>query len=69
LEDVGMTPDSPLDVSYDRENDILTIEGIKYAGGLFRNFGYAFQRGELFTVLERKDGVLSVRRVLLEPEQ
>ena len=31
-----MRPDGQLEFSYDAVSDVLTVEGVKYSGGLFR---------------------------------
>lgn len=38
--------------SYDQDNDIMTIEGIKYSGDLFRAWGEnGIDSGQLFKIL------------------
>ena len=56
-----------LNFDYDELTDILTIEGVRYSGQIFRSFG-VFPRGELFMFLDRRDGVVEVRRVRSEQD-
>jgi len=48
-----------LKFSYDEERDIFTINGIRYAGRLFRFFGAA-PEGRLFEILKREDGAVTI---------
>lgn len=47
-----------LQVSYDREMDVITIEGIRYSGELFRTFGMA-PVGTWLRIMERENLVLT----------
>lgn len=49
----------PLSVSYNAVNDILTIDGFKFAGELMRTFT-ATPCGTIFRIIERKDGLITV---------
>lgn len=49
----------PLSVSYDAANDILTVDGFKFAGELLRTFTVT-PCGTMFRIVERKDGVITV---------
>jgi hypothetical protein len=53
--------DKPLQFSYDQAKDVITIEGIKYAGDLFRGLGFGLQHGQLFRVVSRDAGVLTLQ--------
>lgn len=54
---------APLDVKpYDAEQDVMTIEGIRYSGELFRELGFSAQVGQLLRVVERTDGVVTLVR-------
>lgn len=55
-------PTQGLAYQYDEDTDVLTVEGIKYAGSVFRAFGIA-PIGTTFKIVERKDGIVTVRRV------
>lgn len=50
----------PLEFSYDKVNDILTIEGVRYAGSLFRDWGgiHPTPNNEWLKIVSREDGVL-----------
>jgi hypothetical protein len=50
----------PLRFDYDDERDVLTIEGVAYAGGLFRTLGLA-PVGAKIEIVAREDDVLTVR--------
>jgi hypothetical protein len=54
-----------LEHSYDPDKDQITIEGIHYSGSMFRDLG-GFPIGEVIEIVEREDGVLTVKRY--EPE-
>ncbi len=58
---------TPLTVSYDAETDVLTINGLKYLGEVFRNFAsphaYEFYR------LIRKDDLAIIVPASLNAEQ
>lgn len=49
-----------LDFSYDAPNDIMTIEGIRYAGEMFREFGLGPNPGKWLRIISIEDGVLTV---------
>jgi hypothetical protein len=51
--------------TYDRETDVMTIEGIRYSGALLRELG-VLPVGKLIRVVAREDGVLTLRVVLDE---
>ena len=52
-----------LAVSYDADSDVLTIEGTRYAGSLFRALGaQGFAVGARLEIIARDDGVISLRR-------
>lgn len=57
-----------LNFSYDAESDCLTIEGLKYSGEIFRKLGGAFQIGIPFILLNRKDGVVTVKAIRFEED-
>ena len=46
-----------LQFSYDETNDVLTVEGIRYSGELFRTLGFG-AIGSVLRLVERKDGVV-----------
>lgn len=47
-------------IEYDTENDVLVIEGVKYAADVFRTLGIA-PVGALFRLIERReDGVIAL---------
>lgn len=52
--------DKPLRFEYDAGADVLTVEGIKYAGSLFRSLGIA-SIGSRFEVTDRDDGIMTLR--------
>lgn len=49
-----------LDFSYDTGNDIMTIEGIKYSGEIFRAFGIGPTPGKWLRIISLENGVLNV---------
>jgi hypothetical protein len=52
-----------LSFEFDPKLDVITIEGIRYAGSLFRGFATA-RIGEAFRVVARSnDGVLVLERI------
>lgn len=56
--------DSALDHDYDPEADILTIEGCRYSGRLFRELGEEGMKTDtLFRLLRREDGVITIEEV------
>ena len=42
--------------------DIITINGVRYDGNLFRDLGAALPVGELFRMVKRDDGVIYIER-------
>lgn len=52
-----------LEMSYDEASDILTIEGIRYAGELFRQFGKVMPLNTPLKLLSRDNGVLVVAQM------
>jgi len=50
----------PLTHSYSGLTDVMEIEGVKYAGELFRRFSFA-PIGAYLQIVGREDGVVSVR--------
>lgn len=56
---------STLQFQYDQQTDILTIEGIRYSGEMFRQLGGVLPEGNAFVVEARADGVLCVRDLRL----
>ena len=51
---------TPLQFSYDKDYDILTIEGIAYAGGLFRAWAEKLPLGKPMWIEKRDGGLLTV---------
>lgn len=49
-----------LDFSYDKQQDIMTIEGIKYSGEVFREFGIGPTPARWLRIIKLEDGVLHV---------
>ena len=54
----------PLQLDYDRERDIVVIEGVRYAGDFFRQLADGLPVGMPFVIVSRKDGVLAVQELL-----
>jgi hypothetical protein len=54
-----MTAPTKLALSYDEAGDVLTVEGTKYSGEVFRQFGFG-TAGRWMRVLSRDDGVVTV---------
>jgi hypothetical protein len=63
--DPSTTPKPPLNFEYDYHRDVMTIEGVKYAGALFREFGInGMPQGQAFTIESRGlEGVLTIRKL------
>ena len=49
-----------LKFSYDEHLDVMTIEGIKYSGQLFKDFARDLPEGQYFKFNSRKDGVVEI---------
>lgn len=58
----------PLALDYDASSDILTIEGIRYSGIVFREFGRWLPPGAVLRFVKREDGAVTIER-LSEPER
>ena len=43
-------------------NDEITIYGMRYAGILFRDLGFALPLGKYFAIIKRDDGVVTIYR-------
>lgn len=52
-----------LSFSYDPRADVLTVESVKYAGGLFRDLGMLDVVGDCFEIVKREDGVVWLRNI------
>lgn len=48
-----------LQFHYDRHRDVMTIEGIKYSGAMFRHFGFGALH-KPFWMLKREDGTITI---------
>lgn len=65
-----MPPDDDLSIEYDRARDVVTIEGVRYAGVLFRSLGVrGFEPGKWLRIEQRADGMLTVHSVPDETER
>jgi len=53
----------PLNYSYDPGTDVMTIEGIRYSGDVFRGLGFkqAIPIGSRIFIEDRHDGVVVLR--------
>lgn len=56
-----------LNLNYDQANDVLTIEGIRYSGNLFRELGFA-PIDTCLKIVSRHDGVVTVTKIVESPE-
>lgn len=55
--------DQTIEMVYDRDRDIVTINGVKYAGAFFRSFGiHGAPVGSLLRIIKRDDGTLTVEK-------
>lgn len=55
---------SSLDISeYDPYNDVIEIEGTRFAGAFFRELGFWMPEGQLFRFERRVDGVVTITRI------
>ena len=53
-----------LDFEYDELRDIMTIEGMKYSGELFKAFAEGgLPVGEHLKIIKREDGVVTFQRI------
>ena len=60
----------PLNFSYEAEEDVMIIEGIKYSGDFFRFMAISGPSDQAFRIKERnEDGVLVLEKVPLAPTQ
>ena len=51
-----------LDVKpYDPYSDVIEIEGIKYSGCLFREFGMKELVGQILIIERKEDGVITIK--------
>jgi hypothetical protein len=50
-----------LAIYYDEPRDIVTIEGIRYSGELFRSFDIA-PTGTLLRIMARDDGIVTLQK-------
>jgi hypothetical protein len=53
-------PHQPLDLSYDYPADVLTIEGIRYSGNLFRAWAKTFPVNQPFELKNRMNDCLTI---------
>lgn len=53
----------PLEVSYDRESDILTVNGMRYSGAVFRAYALC-PVGTAVQFIERADGCITLRKIV-----
>jgi hypothetical protein len=53
--------DSDFAVTIDRQKQIITICGINYAFDLFRGLGFKINPEAFFQIVERGDGVVTIR--------
>ena len=61
-----MTETKPLQFEYDEQRDIITIEGVKYAGDVFRTLGLG-EIGTYYKLEERRgDGLIVIHRFDVE---
>jgi hypothetical protein len=63
----GVISRRKLEIAYDEETDVVTIDGVKYDGRIFRWFGgkspRAFMPGHLFMFIDRGLDSVTIRRV------
>lgn len=60
LDDLHVARDRlPLSISYDRTSDVLMIDGVRYAGDLFRTMGIG-PTGRPIIVTRKEDGVVTL---------
>lgn len=57
-----------LEIKYDKQEDTLTIEGIKYSGEVFRNLGFWMPVGMKFMLVKRDNGVVTIQRLQEEKD-
>ncbi len=59
----------PLSFAYDPEHDILTVEGVRYSGALFREWSkHGMEVGQLFMLQARsEDGQMFTIQRIREP--
>ena len=50
-----------LQYSYDAKTDIITIEGIRYHGDIFREFGFQLRVSHVFKLMNIKDTVITIQ--------
>lgn len=57
-----MNAHTPLDVHYSYGDDVLTVNGLRFSGTLFRNFATVFQEGQHFTIIHREDDCITTKQ-------
>ena len=62
-----MDQQTPLQVSYDAAQDVLTVEGHRYAGEFFRNFA-TLPLDRPMRIVNRQDGVVTVEELSVAGE-
>lgn len=56
-----------LNIEYDKQQDIVTIEGVRYAGGLFRHLGvHGVAVGTVLKIMRREDGEIFLQEIIQE---
>jgi hypothetical protein len=59
----------PLEFSYDEATDVLTIDGMRYHGGLFRAWAYdGLPPWRPFVITERSDGLVTFQTLVCRVE-
>lgn len=53
----------PISHIYNVFEDVLTIEGIRYSGDLFRNFASELPTGAPFRIVKRENGQIVLERL------
>ena len=52
-----------LEFEYDRALDVLTVEGVRYSGDLFRELARGIGLYKPFQIIERNDGVIVIESI------
>jgi hypothetical protein len=55
-----------LDFSYDKDTDVLTVEGIRYHGDIFRTMAIGPVPGQLLQILKRDDTVVWIKTHIVD---
>jgi hypothetical protein len=56
-------PEKSLEIQHNVDADIVTIDGVRYSGVMFRGLAKQFGVGTIVQIVARKDGVVTMTRL------